>query len=76
MTQHAYSEALATEIAMLCVETVRNEHGGERLYVPALSKLSRDAAIRSELRTGNAAEVAARWNLSERRVYQIARRRG
>jgi Mor family transcriptional regulator len=76
MQQHEYSEQLATEVATLCVETVRDEYGGERLYVPAMSKLSRDAAIREELRTGNAGEVARRWNISERRVYQIARRRG
>lgn len=76
MEQHDYPEQLATEVATLCVETVRAEYGGERLYVPAMSKLTRDAAIREELRTGNAAEVARRWNLSESRVYQIARRRG
>lgn len=72
MQDHAYSETLATEIAMLCMDTLRDEYGGDKLYVAAPSKQSRDAAIRSELRTGTAAEVARRWGISERRVYQIA----
>lgn len=71
MQAHAYPEALATEIAMLCVDTLRDEYGGDKLYVAAPSKQSRDAAIRAEARTGNAAQVARRWGISERRVYQI-----
>lgn len=79
MNQHGYTEQLATEVATLCVETVRAEYGGERLYVPAPSKLARDEAIRRDLRPGNAEDLAREWNLSVTRVYEIAnrpRRRG
>lgn len=72
MNDHAYTEALATEIAMLCIDTLRDEHGGERLYVAAPSKHSRNAAVRAELRTGNAEDVAKRHGISVRRVYEIA----
>lgn len=75
MKRYEYSELLATEVAGVIVDALRSERGGERLYIHAPDNRARDERIRSDLRTGNAAEIAKRENLSERRVYQIARRR-
>lgn len=76
MQRHAYAEPLATEIAMLLLETLAGLSPEELLEaqsrVRRLQRARRDALIRAELRTGNAADIGRRWGISERRVYQIA----
>lgn len=65
----------ANDLAMKMVRVIRLRHGGSGVYIPATNKAERDAAIRAELRPGNAAEVATRHGLSIRAVYKIANRR-
>lgn len=73
MQRHACTEARATEIAELCLSTLRQAYGGQDVHVYPESKAARNAAIRAELVRGNVREVARRWGLSPRQVYGIAR---
>lgn len=65
----------SAELAGKLVCVLRLRHGGGEVYIPAASRAERDAAIRAELRPGNAGELAARHNLSISAVYKIANRR-
>lgn len=65
----------ANDLAVKLVKVLRLRHGGLDVYIPAPSKAERDAAIRAELRTGNAADVAQRHGVSIRWVYYLAKRR-
>lgn len=75
MQRHAYSELLATEIAMLLLETLTRLTDNELIEVKRrvnrLQRSQRDAAIRAAACTGNSEELARRWGLSDRRVRQI-----
>lgn len=75
MERHGLNEKDATDWADGIVCALRRDHGGDDVYLKALDTDARDAAIRAELRTGNAAEVAARYGITARRVYQIANQR-
>lgn len=79
MRQHAYNEVLATEISMLLLETLVKLSDEELIEVKRsvrrLQRAKRDSEIRSQLRTGNAAQVGKVHHLSERRVYEIAAQR-
>jgi Mor family transcriptional regulator len=66
----------AANLATKIVRVLRVRSGGSLVYIPAADKTQRDAAIRAELRPGNAADVAARHHLSVSAVYKIANRRG
>lgn len=76
MRLHAFPEKLATEIGELCVDTLAQVDDGELLAAKRValrrSRRRRDEMICAELRTGNADDVGRRWNLSARRVYEIA----
>lgn len=63
-------------IARNLVKVLRMRHGASDVYIPAPDRKARDASIKAELRTGNAADIAARHNLSVSTVYKIAARRG
>lgn len=80
MRRHAYSEAVATETAMLLLETLAKLSDAELVEVKRrvnrLKRQRRDAAIRAELRPGNADDVGKRHGLSRTQVYEIAGRRG
>lgn len=69
------SMSCAHGIAQKMVKVLRMRHGGSDVYIPARSRRERDASIRAELRTGNAAELAARHGISVSAVYKIAGRR-
>lgn len=73
--RHQFEEALATEVAELCVQTLASVEDGELLAtkraVRRQLRRQRDRLIRAEARTGNAEDVAKRWNLSVTRVYEI-----
>ncbi len=79
MQQHDLSEADATACAQTCAEALARLKGNE--LAEGLSafrqqaRRRRDAAIRAELRTGNAAELARRYDLSVTQIYDIAARR-
>jgi hypothetical protein len=79
MKRYGYTELLATETAMLLLETLSKLSDEELIEVKRrvnrLKRTARDNAIRAELRTGNAAEVGRKHGLSERRVYKIAAQR-
>lgn len=62
-------------IARNLVKVLRMRHGASDVYIPAPDRKARDASIRADLRTGNAADLAARHNISVSAVYKIARRR-
>lgn len=79
MAHHAFNEQLATAIAALCIDSLRPLTDDELVDVKRAAneaaRQQRDVAIRAELRTGNADEVARRHGISRRRVYEIANRR-
>jgi hypothetical protein len=62
-------------IARNLVKVLRIRHGASEVYIPAPDRKARDASIKAELRTGNAADLAARHNISVSSVYKIARKR-
>jgi Mor family transcriptional regulator len=69
-TPQAQAEEVMREIA----HNLARHYGGGMMYFPkdhefALTK--RDLQIYSEMRSGNAAEVARKWGLSDRQVYAI-----
>lgn len=74
--RHAYTERQATEVARLCIDTLATVGDDELLAAKRISlrmaRQRRDAAIRAELRTGNAEEVARRHGITARQVYRIA----
>lgn len=76
MRQHAYTEVMATEVAMLVLGTLVRLSDQELIEVKRsvarLQRAKRDSEIRAELRTGNADEVGQRHGVGKRRVYQIA----
>lgn len=67
--------SVSAQVAENMVTLLRLMHPGTRVYIPCPSMEERDAAIRSELRPGNAADVAAKWGLSISAVYKIANRK-
>jgi hypothetical protein len=79
MKRHAYPEELATEIATLCIRTLSTLSDDELVQVARAARRAkraiRDQAIRAELRTGNADDVARRHHLHRGTVYKIAGRR-
>jgi len=72
MHRYDFGERQATEWADTLVNALREKHGGEEVYIKAADCSERNAAIRAELRTGNAADVAKRHGLSIQSVYRIA----
>jgi hypothetical protein len=74
--RHGYTEPQATEVARLCIDTMAAVGDDELLAAKRLAnrmaRQRRDAAIRAELRTGNAAELGRRYGLTARQVYRIA----
>jgi hypothetical protein len=80
MQRHAYTEALATEVAVLLLETLAGLSPDELLEaqrrVRGLQRARRDAAIRAAMRPGNADQLAKQFGISRRAVYKIAARRG
>lgn len=80
MREHGYDERQATEVATLCVETLAALSDDELIDVKRavnlMKRLRRDARIKEDLRTGNAAQVAQREGLSVASVYRIAGQRG
>ena len=76
MRKHDLTEADATVWAQTCATAMAQLKGNELAEALAAfrqqERRQRDAAIRAELRTGNADQVAERHDLSVRRVYEIA----
>lgn len=74
-TSLGLAPSVSHDLATKMVRVMRIKHPGTRVYIAAPSKEERDAAIRADLRPGNAAEVAAKWDLSISAVYKIANKR-
>ena len=68
-------EALACEMARKLVDRFRLRHSARRIYVPAMDKSVRDAAIRAKFNGQNAAECCREFSISRPRLYQIIGRR-
>jgi len=68
-------EALAGEMARKLVDRFRLRHGARRIYVPAMDKTVRDAAIRSKFNGQNAAECCREFGISRTSLYRIVGRR-
>lgn len=65
---------LAEQLGFAAAEAVRRHHGGENLYFPkgrSFELTERDLKIFEELRPGNYADVARKYSVTVRRVYQI-----
>lgn len=65
------ASVLATEIA----HEFRREVGGAPLYVPAIDKDQRNAAIRGAFKGNNYDELAHEWGLSRRQIQNIVNAR-
>jgi Mor family transcriptional regulator len=65
----------ASDLAAKLVKVMRIRNPGTRLYIAAPSREERYAVIRAELRPGNAADLAAQFNISVSAVYKLANRR-
>jgi Mor family transcriptional regulator len=68
-------ETEATQLALKLVHRFRLRHGARRIYVPAVDKTERDAAIRRDFKGTNAAELCRQHGISRTRLYEIAGRR-
>lgn len=68
-------EALAGDMARKLVDRFRLRHGARRIYVPAMDKSVRDAAIRAKFNGQNAAECCREFNIKRTRLYEIVGRR-
>lgn len=71
-------EREAYEIARVLVQGLRKRYGGVRLghrglYIPAPSKVERDAQIRQEFDGTNSKDVMKKHGISRARLYQILR---
>jgi len=62
----------AALIAALLVDALRQEHPGERPYIPAPDKSARNAAIKSQFNGTNLEEVCREHGVSKTTVYRIA----
>jgi Mor family transcriptional regulator len=65
------TETEATQLALKLVHRFRLRHGARRIYVPAVDKTERDAAIRRDFKGTNAAELCRQYGISRSRLYQI-----
>lgn len=76
MSEHAFDEQTATgageAIAAALAELEGNELSAAISAFRQRARQRRDEAIRAELRTGNAEAIARQYQLSVRRVYEIA----
>jgi len=68
-------EAQASQMARQLVDRFRLRHGARRIYVPAVDKSVRDAAIRAKFNGQNAAECCREFNIKRTRLYEIVGRR-
>lgn len=75
----AMDERTATEVAAAAVDALRTVSEGEVVHALAAlrhaARMRRDEAIRREIRTGNAGELAQRYGITPKQVYRIAKRR-
>lgn len=69
------TETAATQLALKLVHRFRLRHGARRIYVPAVDKSERDAAIRREFKGSNAAEMCRQYGIGRTRLYEIVGRR-
>lgn len=68
-------EAQAGEMAKKLVDRFRLRHGARRIYVPAMDKTVRDAAIRAKFNGQNAADCCREFGISRTSLYRIVGRR-
>ncbi len=79
MRQRGYAEQEATAVGEACALALARLEGNE--LAAALSafrqqeRRRRDQAIRAELRTGNASEVARKYGITMQHVYRLAAQR-
>lgn len=64
-------EVDAARIAQKLVHRFRLRHGARRIYVPAVDKTERDAAIRKKFNGQNAADCCREFGISRSRLYEI-----
>lgn len=70
-----FNEMFATQIADALLRGLSKRLGGQDIYLPGPDKTSRDAQIRQEFNGRNLDEICRKYNLSERRIYQIVERK-
>lgn len=76
------TDELAHAFAAPIVRGMRELYGGQTMgrkgsiYVPAPSKVERNAAIRAEFVGTNADEVCRKYGIGKTRMYEIVRTRG
>lgn len=68
-------EAQAGDMARKLVDRFRLRHGARRIYVPAMDKSVRDAAIRAKFNGQNAADCCREFGISRTSLYRIVGRR-
>lgn len=77
MLRHAYPETLATEVAQVCLQALRDKHGGREVWIyrdPA-QLAERDAAILRAIEAGERPiAIARRLQVSRSTVWYAVRR--
>lgn len=75
------NDEFANAWAAAIVRGMRVRYGGQSLgrkgsiYIPAPSKVARNAAIRAEFHGTNAAEICRKYNIGKTRLYEIVNAR-
>jgi len=69
------TEQCTEEMANRVLQRLQDEYGGSRLYIPCKSKEDRDTEIVRAFNGSNRIEVCARFNISERSLYSIVRKK-
>lgn len=66
------SHWLAVRIGQAAADALARQYGGCRIEIPSSRRSERDGAIRRDRAAGcSVAEIASKWGLSERQVYNI-----
>ena len=70
-----FREPLASVIAQMQVDGLRERLGGQEVYISAMDKAARDTSIRETFNGRNIKEVYAKFGVSAATVYRVCSRR-